>query len=360
MKPVIRFVAVAAVFGVFLGGCAVDTLTVVEHPAQVKPGGALSVALGHGCLFLSDSSVSVKDLRRDSIHVLIGAPQGWNVEAVSYYVADHLNLVSELEAYIDSAALYATRASPMARSTAAEFSIADEEFEAHGRTFEETVVVSTSSVEQWFEYAAPVDLEVPEGAPMDTVFAVDSSFAALLPDTVTPAQLNMARAFGYDSIGVKGVPVFIFALLTAPSAERTDTLYYYTKSDTIPSSLKGNPMYGGYGDLGAMAFVPVEVSEAAPEAVVRGPGRVPGGGITVFPSPFRGRCTIGTGAARVRSIGIYSAGGELAASIDPPADGRFAVWNGTDGRGRAAVSGVYIVSVEYEGHAEWVRVRLIR
>jgi len=106
-----------------------------------------------------------------------------------------------------------------------------------------------------------------------------------------------------------------------------------------------------YGESGLFAL------GTGSTAVKVGPGEhIPG--LTVSPNPFNPSVTIRVDLPGKVKLRIFDAAGRLIWSGAP--DRGACVWNGKDGRGRSAVSGVYFVKAISGLHSVTGRMMLIR
>jgi hypothetical protein len=367
MERYLLKLAVCGAISALYTGCSMDSLNVVEHATQVKPGATVQVKLGHGYIYLSNTSVTSQEVTRDSLHVFVGAQGAWKVESVSFYKAENYQIGKSVtglrdsmelrRAFMDSATIFESRAIPMTQGTGNGAKISGQDIEAHNGAYSQTITVATDSVKHWFEFHAPVAIRIAAGTVMDTVFEVNDSLLAQIPDSQAASAGPTLKAFGIDSVGVKVIPVFIYAKLTAPSTPALDTIFYFTKTARIPAVLAqpASPTSGSY-DIGDMAFVPVEVTPSAP--VLREAFAQEHGTIAAYPNPFRDRVTITLGHA-AGNISVYAQDGMLVKKLSPMRCGTIAVWDGTDTGGRRIAGGVYIVRADAAEKTSYLRIRAI-
>lgn len=338
---------------VFFGGCAVDSYNVIEHPEQVQPGATFEASFLNFVFVTSTGAVLVNEVNRDSLHLAMGFPDGWSVSNVRQYTADHLNLNRyfsleegqeqdspldnpELMALVtDSFPMYRTRSQPIPDAPnqvsffeSGKFDISD--------TATETL--EGSSVAQWTTFSGFLGLSFPIGTEMDSVIALENLDTSL----ISPGQ-------EIDSLGYKVVPVFVFASVSAPAQERTDTLYYYAKTGPLPDLADTMEINL---DLGDWAVRTVQIT---PDAAAGPLTRYRSEGNTVQYRP-NGGITFSFAERKDYKIEVFSMNGTRLWTT--AGSGAHAEWTGLNSRGRSIAPGNYLARVRIGDRVNSFRVHL--
>ncbi len=337
----------------FFGGCAVDSYNVIEHPEQVQPGATFEASFLNFVFVTSTGAVLVNEVNRDSLHLAMGFPDGWSVSNVRQYTADHLDLTSyfsleegeeqdspldnpELMALVtDSFPMYRTRSQPIPDAPdqvsffeSGEFDISDSA----------VVTLEGSSVAQWSAYSGFLGLSFPIGTEMDSVIALENLDTAL----ISPGQ-------EIDSLGYKVVPVFVFASVSAPAQERTDTLYYYAKTGPLPDLADTMQINLDLGDWA------VQTVQITPDAAAGPLARYRSGGNEIQYRPDGG-VTFSFSERKDYKIEVFSMNGTrlwTAAGIGAQAE-----WRGLNSRGRSIAPGNYLALVQTGDRVNSFRVQM--
>ncbi len=336
-------VLAGAVAACFFGGCATDSLTVIDHPETVEPGATYQAQLINSLALFSDGSELSEAINRDSLYIALGVPEGWSVGAIGYYVASHIKFnnfptspsdssavdTAFIETLKDSLAAFAARQQALAQNDNLAQYLFGNTIPANYSNAED---LDGSTVAQWSGFSAHIGLEFPEGTKMDTAFAI--------PDSVKD-QMDPGGIMGLDSAGISVVPVFIFASLTATTQAGADTVYFYSKTGDFPQ-FPGESSGGmtSLPDYGSLAMQKVLVGESAVRTNVAAGKRSlasvrqrPDGSYAIqidyADRPAQARILSPTGAT-VRTLNLAPSGG---------------IWNGLDNSGHIVPAGAYIVAI---------------
>jgi hypothetical protein len=344
-------------------GCSVDMSAIFDHPDQIKPGNSFPVKLGNIYMYMTNGSEAMFAAIRDSLHVLIGTPEGWEVEEVKFYIADHWKIITMSQDVMDSTellrmledslAVFETRAEAMSGGVSDPVPLAGQIFEASSMDGSETDSVEVDEVAQWYAFGAPANILIQPGRRMDTVFVVADSLIDTV-DTTTPVSI--------DTLGMTAIPITIYARLKAASTNGTDTLYYYTKTGALPTNepVDTTDMMAmlAAADLGSMSYAVIEVTPDAAARETAGRSMVLRAG--PYPNPFTDKVTLEL-AEDMGTLGgaqVYSIRGDLIAGLEPRG-GRI-VWDGVCSDGSRAAPGAYYVRVRHENGVFSAKVNLAR
>jgi hypothetical protein len=340
--------SLAAASALMFGGCAADYLSILDHPDAVSPGGEAQAALVNSIVLFDTSPELQEDINRDSLFVALGAPAGWTVQQFGYYVATHLALddfpdVQDTSVEFDSSVLRDMR------DSIAAFAARQQPLTAHddlaGYLAQNTIPSSDidsgngldgATVDQWLGYGASINLTFDAGTRFDTVFEI--------PDTVSD-QLDPTGLMGLDSAGMSVLPVFLFAVLSAPAEERSlDTLYYYSKTGAFPDFAEGSsdPMMGDVAiDVGSLAFQHIAVTTSSVARAGRANAAAP-----FFSTHQRADGAVAitiAGSAEPAAVRILSPAGATLRTLT--ISGSTGVWNGETSTGGSAPAGTYLLRI---------------
>lgn len=101
MKKFLRVIFVCFTIFFFIG-CSIDSAQVVFCPEEVRPEGSANVILFHAFNFIDTSANISVQVNRDSLHLLVGMPEGWSVESASFVVIRNFSLSEVYNASIMS------------------------------------------------------------------------------------------------------------------------------------------------------------------------------------------------------------------------------------------------------------------
>ncbi|MBD3393864.1 MAG: hypothetical protein GF418_17165 [Chitinivibrionales bacterium] len=341
-----------------LVGCSMDQTIVLEHPSEAKPGDQMSVSLVNNYVYLTSGTAVMAPVSRDSIHAAVGTPEGWSVEAISFYVADQFDIanlaasagenmdsIEFAEMLVDSVSAYRARAQAMPEDAGMADALAGRVVAAHGPSGDDSIDVHTDSVELWHTYSAAVGISLDAGDPVDTFVVADS--------------LDTSITISADTVGMTIIPVFIYVQVKAAAAEDSVVLYYYTKTAGMPDTVVDSSDMTALIDQGDMAYVNVAVSSAAGVASRTVPGRA-GLLVRAMPDPFTAQTVISFPSfERAARMDIYSVEGALVKSLAIDAGQSAVTWNGTDNAGATVTAGTYLARFRGAREPEAVRIRFL-
>ena len=338
-------------------GCSIDRVEIVDHPSAAKPGDTINVTLSNIYNYISNSSVVMFPESRDSLHVLIGMPNGYEVISLDFYAAKNLNIAqllstetSALEQILDdSLASFYAQKQPMTLDGGLVQMFSGRSITAHGEDIDE-LDVNTNDVAQWAGFSSRVNISLTAGSRLDTAMALESflDFAenSGFTDPIDTAGLG-DLPISVDTVGLKVIPVFIFARIKTASRENEDTLFYYTKTGALPSPGSGSTTQISDIDIGDMVFVPLRIDATS---IKRPRSKGQSGQMRVYQNNVNQNVYINIGTTPLNgvTVEIYSMTGTLVKKIIP--DAPVIVWDGRDKHGRAVKSGSYIVRVIQGSH----------
>jgi hypothetical protein len=243
----------------FFTGCGVDRCQIISHPSSTRQGDTISVLFSDIYIIISTTPTLSGTYARDSLHAGYGLPVGWSVLSSDYYIATGIRMSqmaslmsnpSQIMTLIqDSLAAYTARKSPMTADNGWSAYFTSRTFEAHNAANTDSIRVVASNIGQWKAYSSKISLSIPSGTKMDTGVALTA-----LPISST-AQSQIKALFKTDSIWVKAIPIVCFASIIAGQALGTDTLFYYTKTDSISKSTSTLNF-----DKGDMTYAPININ----------------------------------------------------------------------------------------------------
>jgi hypothetical protein len=324
-------IAFAGLISTAFVGCAIDTTVMIEHPAKVKPVATMSVVFADMLTILSNgATLNLQAVTKDSLHVAAGLPAGWAITGLNYYVATGLKLTKFAGATVDTQALlslvsdsmqtYISRSLPMTTDNGNKSFFVGRQIKATNQAGD-SLIVKTDSVPQWLVYGSKISLSFPVGTAMDTSMPMPDSLKKLFGSTL-PAQVKL------DSLGLKFVPIIVFATVKAGTTNGNFNLFYFTKTGKIDTT-------------GSMVFATVNVD---PSNAVRNPQLATAWDrqFNVFPNPFRANDLVTFSSPSPMNIGIYTAHGQLVRSLSSNGS-RALVWNATSDNGSKLAPGTYFI-----------------
>jgi hypothetical protein len=391
MKKVFGSYSLALALAGLIGCSGFDTTQVLIHPKEVKPSATFDVALVNIFTFLDSSSTISNKIVRDSLHLLVGLPESWNVTGATMVVASDMNgdqLFALQNSLLDEQAIagvvqqYQSKAIDLPNDAALSSQIQGDTIAAHNQAGGgQDIDVIANKVKLWKGFSAPVNIVLEKGTKPDTLFQFDSAISLAsttgLIDDSTVATIATIRNNPFlssllpDTVGITMVPVVLFLKIQAGSIEENDTLYYFSKTGMMnppPSAIIGltasfapqmAPQLSAleYGD---MTYMPISVKNDA--SALRTMHSV------LSPSEIKA-VTDGSGSMVRIELGnlnrqqtvasIYSLQGSLVASL--VANGGSSIrWNGTDIRGNRVPAGSYIIRVGDGLHRTALGIHLIK
>lgn len=334
-----------------LAGCSSDVVQILEHPTIVKPGSVITVKLSSAFLHGAPGKSYWANISRDSLHVLLGLPEGWSVEGVDLYAAKHYKaakILAEIEDFEsvmngsyedqfleleDSLAQFESRKSPMPHNPSLNSALSGRSISARSYAAADSeVMVSADDVSNWNAYSSPVDIQYQAMTETDTFIVLDEAMKSAIQEYMPE------MTFIPDTVGVTAVPFFVYATIRTGEEPGEYDIYYYSKTNSLST----------YNELdqGSMTYATVVLDPDAPAPVRNYMTAVHSGGMRAIPAAFSSRTRIQLPLNRSAEAGIdiLSLRGQLVRSFTSiDSRSRFFVWNGTDQSGREVKSGTYIV-----------------
>jgi hypothetical protein len=361
MKRLIYGSIVPLLLAVLIGCSGFDTSQVLVHPETAKPSETFDVALLNLYAYLANGTTVPAEVVRDSLHLLVGMPEGWEVVEASMALVDDLPveaLFALQNSVFDEAAMsailqeYQSGAVPVAVDGMLPGALSGQTFNAHSVTADTDIAVAIDDIPSWAGFSAPVNIVIEAGS-TDTGIALDSvlSMAEALDmlDDSLQAQINALRNFSMvpDTIGVSMVPIALYLKIKAGDAEGEDTLYYFSKTaqmnpETSQMVVQMMPDFSDL-ELGDMTYVPVTVSNSA--AVSSERRHKARGNITVNSTSGTVHISLNNESLTNATIEIFNLQGNLINVLFSYTGGKTVVWDGRDTRGVRAGTGTYLVKV---------------
>jgi hypothetical protein len=358
-KQLFALLSSLAIFTI-MTGCSTDRLEMVNIPAETKPGQTISAVMVNAYTYLSPNSNIVSEMfeaKRDSIHVMVRVPAGYEIAGIkSAVIRDlkgskilgQLNNLSDLSPLLSQ---YMTQLKPMIRNTNLDNAFKGKVFKAHSSKDPTASVPTSTDQGTWIGYSAPFDVYIKAGDTLDTTVSIDSilGLAAMMGidtsginvDSIIKAQGSPVEI---KSVAFTTVPALIQVSLKTRSTEGKDSLFFYSiTSSKFPTQTEITD--GSTIDLGSMLFAELNVSASAAPVVNHNTHQNQQHGLSI--SKNGSHCLIHYNTAGVekgRSISIYSSQGVLVNRVKLSQDGN-AQWNYTDKRGLSVASGRYFVSL---------------
>ncbi len=375
MKKQLYTVLSSLAFFTIITGCSTDRLEMVSIPAEAKPGQTFSAAMVNAYTYLSPNSNVVManfGAKRDSLHVMVRVPDGYEITAVKSTVIKDLKgskILGQLNNLSDLAPLltqYATQLQPMIRNTALDNSFKGKVFNAHSSKDPTASVPTSTDQGIWAGYSALFDVDIKTGDTLDTMISIDSimglaSMMGLDTSNVNIDSIIKAQGMPIEikSIAFTTVPALIQVSLKTKSATGKDSLFFYS---TTASALPTQADIDGSAsiDLGSMLFAELNVSENASPVVNYTTQKIQQYGLSLMKNSAH--CMIhydGTGLEKVRAVSIYSSQGVLVNRLNLSQYGN-AQWNYTDKKGSAVASGRYFVSLGRSSEEKALPIDILR
>jgi len=349
---------------VLVGCSGFDSTQVLMHPEEVKPAETFDVAFVNIYTYLNNDTIVTTNITRDSLHVLVGMPEGWSVESAAMVVADDIT-TSEMMALQDNMSdpqvimplllKYQNKVVMLTADAGLVTQFTGDSMLAHDRTNTDEIMVTSTGVPQWKGFGGAVNILIENGSKPDTVIPIDSMLelagASGTLDDSTAAMIESMKTNPMmpKNIGMTMIPVIVLLKVKAGTVEGTDTLYYFSKTgsmtigDSPLSLLVTNPDdLAMLNDLesGDMAFMPVKVTPTA--SVVTAAAQRGHGAFGAAADRTKGTVTFTVPASSATDpvVSIYSLQGALVTSLIP--QGSTAVWNGCNRQGMHLPVGAYI------------------
>lgn len=374
MLKVVQTAICTCALAVLIGCSGFDTNQVLMHPEQVKPSASFNVALVNIYTYLSMDSVIAADVKRDSLHLLVGLPESWSVESAFMVVADDMTttqLLALQDNVLDQTMLaglllkYQSRVVTLPVDGALASQISGDSISAHDRASGDEIMVKSDAVNMWKGFSAPVNILLAAGSKPDTMIALDTILGVAAQGDTAMAELT-ANPLAPEMVGINMIPVIVFLTVKSGTVERDDTLYYFSKTGAMnpPASALGTALPDQESaaqlaalEAGSMTFVPIAVSNTA--AVAGGRRIAPGATVSAASNRRQGTVSFDLGSLDPEQslISIYSLRGALIASITPQA--QMALWDGNDLHGHRLPAGAYVARIGRGAHSQSLRVQLI-
>lgn len=341
-------------------GCSTDRLEMVNMPAEAKPGQIISASMVNAYTYLSPNSNIVManfGAKRDSLHVMVRVPAGYEIAGVNSVVirdlkgSKILGQLSNLSNLTTVLSPYLSQLKPMTRNTSLDNEFKGKVFKAHSSKDPTAAVPTSTDQGTWVGYSAPFNVEIKTGDTLDTMIAVDSikSLASMMGiDTAGVNIDSIIKAQGMPieikSIAFTTVPALIQISLKTKSTEGKDSLFFYSMTASkFPT--QADITGGSNIDLGSMLFTELNVSENAAPVVNHSLQKNQQHGLSITKNGALCMIHYGvSGVEKERSVSIYSSQGILVNHLRLSRDGN-AQWNYTDKRGLSVAPGRYFVSL---------------
>lgn len=370
----LNLIVCLSIYIALLTGCSTDQVQIVEHPSKASPGDTFTIQFVDFYLYLSNTSYVLLPVKRDSIHVLAGLPDGWSVISADFYaqknfkissVAD-LNDTAAIQKMIrDSIAKYSSSKASMKNDPTLVASFSGRQVDAHNGGNDSSITVSTDSVKQWFGFSAPLNINYSMGSKLDTAIDIDTLLALagnskFLPSgTTVDTSVLDSLPINVDTVGISMVPIVAFVKIKTGSVEGNYKLYYYSKTGPLPDAVLDTSSGIPDMDIGDMVYTTVSLGNAS--VISRFTPQVKRFSINAYPNPFTANVQIDfeTTCSDKSNVRIFSSNGRLMKSLVPTISGH-AVWDGTDIYGRTVHTGSYLIQVKDDKKAVVKRVELVR
>lgn len=317
----------AAFIAAWLAGCTVDTLIIIKQPAVAGQGETFVVGAVDFIWDMDSASKAPDSISRDSVHVGVGLPAGWEVISAKACPAPHFRPLKASINKLDTNLRNQLIADTLAACESRAFALgADSGVRAmlKGRTFRgvpaspetlgkpDSVVVD--KVAHWFGFGGRIDVFVPAGQPADTIT---------------------------NDQAAKALPVYIYLTLKAPLHDTGARIVYYSKTGPLDTTAYRT---ASNRDRGSMVYRPIRL---VPPTAARPRPASPGRDFSVLRSAGGAvhiSLPAASGAGRV--LELRSSSGALLRSWPAASLAAGQVqWDGTDAAGRAMPAGRYVLSL---------------
>lgn len=318
-------VILAAATAAWLAGCTVDTLVVIRQPAVAGHGETFVVGAVDFIWDMDSASKAPDSVRRDSVHVGVGLPAGWEVISAKACPAPHFrplkasinrldtNLRNQLIA--DTLAACESRAFALGPDSGVRVMLKGRTFRgvpASPETLGKPDSVVVDKVPHWFGFGGRIDVFVPAGQPADTI-ASDQA--------------------------VKAIPVYLYLTLKAPPQDTGARIIYYSKTGSLDTNAFKTSTNR---DRGSMVYRPIRLT---PPTVARPRPASPAQGFSVLRSPEGSlHISLPAPSGSWRGLELRSSTGARLRSWPAAAlsSGQI-LWDGADAAGRALPAGRYLL-----------------
>ena len=335
MHPALKLILATALF-MFFVGCSMDVTTIIEHPSQAAPGSSYKTSFISSYLYLNTAPRFSSTVTRDSIHLAVGLPVGWQVLSMNYYAATNfsaikaINGISEAalqQALVDSFTAFESRKAPMTRDASVTTRLAHRTFQVYDSAARETLTVAIDSIANWQSFSARFGVTFAANTPTDTFIRGDSV------SQITGATVP-------DTIGITMVPVFFYATIQTGTTLGDHRVFIFEKSGSMVSNKNFNV------DTGSMAMAKITLTNVA--VVNRGVFTHKGAGLTVTPQQNSFLITLNSAIQGEIQTRILAPNGTYVAeaTMRTTDNGKSyqSIWDGG-----AARAGVYLVECRQAG-----------
>jgi hypothetical protein len=329
---------------VLFWGCSIDGVVILEHPDRAQTGETITVELADIFVYISNSSMIAQSIIRDSIHAAVGLPAGgYSVVSMKSYAAVHFRPFSHFDPQTfdsvsqnnddtlaiilrDSLSVFKTRMTPMNIDAGMTGFFVNRDFSAELPQQDTSIDINSDSVFSWHTFSNIAGISIPTGTRADiTVENTDTSL-------------------GWDSISYTMIPVYITAEIKVGTNDAHDTLFYYTKTDSVTIPDSGTITV----DIGSMAgyIIAVGAADIMSDRISLQNSDIR---LSAYPNPFTTSVNLSLEMRTAKSeqrnmqVGIYDAAGRLVWSHPPKADRTSHVWDGTNNLGHRVNPGTYVV-----------------
>jgi hypothetical protein len=345
-----------------LTGCSTDRLEAINFPETAKPSKTISLSMVNVYTYLNITKKVMSAAyaaQRDSVHLMIRVPNGYEVTNVKSAVLKDLNMntifgnINNISSLTPLLAQYITQLGNMSRDANLDGKFKGLTFDAHSAQSRTATIPITTDQGTWVGYSAPFNVSIKAGDTLDTIVAIDSIMGMISQMGVDTSTINKDSIMSslplpvkIDSIAFTSVPALIQVTLKTKSTSGTDTLCFYsTTSSKFPSQTEIDG--GSTIDLGSMLFTELKVSDSA-ASVITHMNKFEQKNLSINMNPSH--CIIQYKSFKKSSqkaISIYSPNGIVIKKIALSENG-YAIWNYTYDNGASVSSGRYFVTI---GHS---------
>ncbi len=376
MKIYLRGTRFAALLLVLIGCQGFDKTMLLTHPGTTNISETFDAVAINAYLYLDTASAIPKNIKRDSLHLLVGLPDGWEVKEAGMSVVKDMEIGRILSLMQSSSAdkealeqlvmQYIQKAETLRADDVLAAKISGKTITAHSRDFKNKISVNIDNVKQWKGFSAPLNIMLEKGSRFDTSVSVDTVIAfasavGFMEDSLISAinQIKQDPILGRifpDTVGIRIVPVLIFLKIKAPDRECADTLYYFTKTDSLnPPPFSAGAFLDEYLgnisgiDAGDMVFTPITVTASAQINRIR--QKSEDSDIRIVFDRVDQTVRIGTGSINYgnASITVYSLSGKFVKRLTSGSAANSLIWNCVDEGGRRLESGIYLLNIRIDG-----------
>jgi hypothetical protein len=324
----------------FQAGCTLDSVIVLKHPSSVPGGSTFAVGAVDIILDVTASSLAADSVFRDSIHVGVGLPAGWEVLSAKVCAAPHFrpakasvnhldtNLRNQL--LLDTLGACESRAVDLAEDAGVRNFLLGRSIRVNASpdSLGPRFNLRTDTVPTWVGFGGRIDVRVPAGQAADTIL---------------------------DTTAFKALPVYVYLTIKAPATDTTVRLLYFSKTGKLDTNGFGG---GANQDRGGLVYRPVTVGSpvSLPSRAPRAAGYAgagPDGLSHIRLSEGHHVLTMPAPAARAAGsrLEVRGSDGAVLRSWTGEAlrDAAWIPWDGKDRTGRTLPSGRYVLVLLDDG-----------